>query len=68
MASIVMPAEALRAGQYSIVVFGRRSDGTQKEVGRSAFELQFAGLSFGFRSIEISLSLFRLDNSSPPLP
>jgi hypothetical protein len=41
MASIVLPAEALRPGQYSIVVFGRRSDGTQKEVGSSAFELQF---------------------------
>lgn len=41
MASIVLPAEALRPGQYSIVVFGRRSDGTQTEVGSSAFELQF---------------------------
>ncbi|MGZ4865824.1 MAG: hypothetical protein ACXV7C_01285, partial [Candidatus Angelobacter sp.] len=41
MASIAVPAEALEPGQYSIVVFGRRSDGTQEEVGRGAFELQF---------------------------
>jgi hypothetical protein len=41
MASIVLPADALRPGQYSIVVFGRRSDGSQKEVGRGVFELQF---------------------------
>ncbi|MGZ7060579.1 MAG: anti-sigma factor family protein [Candidatus Angelobacter sp.] len=41
IASIALPAEALEPGQYSIVVFGRRSDGTQEEVGRGAFELQF---------------------------
>lgn len=41
-ASIVLPADALKPGQYSIVVFGRRSDGTQEEVGRGAFELQFS--------------------------
>ena len=41
-ASIALPADALRPGQYSIVVFGRRSDGMQEEVGRGAFELQFA--------------------------
>jgi hypothetical protein len=41
MASIVLPAEALKPGQYSIVVFGQRSDGTQEEVGRGVFELQF---------------------------
>jgi hypothetical protein len=41
MASIAMPAEALQPGQYSIVVSGRRSDGTQEDVGRGAFELQF---------------------------
>lgn len=40
-ASIALPADALRPGQYSIVVFGRRSDGTQEEVGRGVFELQF---------------------------
>ena|ERR1041385_5561206 len=40
-ASIALPADALRSGQYSIVVFGRRSDGTQEEVGRGVFELQF---------------------------
>ena len=40
-ASITMPADALEPGQYSVIVFGRRSDGTQQEVGRSAFELQF---------------------------
>lgn len=40
-ASIALPADALRPGVYSIVVFGRRSDGTQEEVGRGAFELQF---------------------------
>lgn len=40
-ASIALPADALRPGLYSIVVFGRRSDGTQEEVGRGAFELQF---------------------------
>ena len=31
----------VETGQYSMVVFGRRSDGTQEEVGRGAFELQF---------------------------
>ena len=41
MASIDMPAEALEAGQYSMVVLGRRSDGTLQEVGRNSFELQF---------------------------
>jgi hypothetical protein len=41
MAFIAMPAEALDAGQYSIVVLGRRSDGTQEKVGRGVFELQF---------------------------
>jgi hypothetical protein len=41
MASIDMPAEALKAGQYSMVVLGRRSDGTLQEVGRNSFELQF---------------------------
>jgi hypothetical protein len=40
-ASITMPADALEPGQYSVVVFGRRSDGTQEEVGRGIFELQF---------------------------
>ena len=42
-AAIALPADALRPGQYSIVVFGRRSDGTQEEVGRGVFELQFTG-------------------------
>jgi len=41
MASIALPAEALEPGQYSIVVVGRRSDGTQEEVGRGVFTLQF---------------------------
>jgi hypothetical protein len=40
-ASIALPADALKPAQYSVVVFGRRSDGTQEEVGRGAFELQF---------------------------
>jgi hypothetical protein len=40
-ASIAVPADALKPAQYSVVVFGRRSDGTQEEVGRGAFELQF---------------------------
>ena len=40
-ATIALPADALRPAQYSMVVFGRRSDGTQEEVGRGAFELQF---------------------------
>ena len=40
-ASIALPADTLKAGQYSIVVFGRRSDGTQEEVGRGVFDLQF---------------------------
>jgi hypothetical protein len=40
-AAIALPADALRPGEYSIVVFGRRSDGTQEEVGRGVFELQF---------------------------
>jgi putative zinc finger protein len=39
-ASIALPADALKPGQYSMVVFGRRSDGTQEEVGRGGFELQ----------------------------
>jgi len=41
VASIVMPAEALEPGQYSVVVFGRRSDGSLEEAGRGVFELQF---------------------------
>ena len=40
-ASIAVPADALKPAQYSVVVFGRRSDGSQEEVGRGAFELQF---------------------------
>jgi hypothetical protein len=40
-ASIALPADALRPGQYSMVVSGRRSDGTQEEVGHGGFELQF---------------------------
>jgi hypothetical protein len=40
-AIIALPADALKPAQYSMVVFGRRSDGTQEEVGRGAFELQF---------------------------
>jgi len=42
-ASIALPADTLRPGQYSIVVFGRRSDGTQEQVGHGVFELQFTG-------------------------
>lgn len=41
MASIAMPAEALQPGQYSVVVLGRRSDGSLEETGRGVFELQF---------------------------
>jgi anti-sigma factor RsiW len=41
-ASIALPADALKPGQYSMVVFGRRSNGTQEEVGHGSFELQFA--------------------------
>lgn len=41
IAAISLPADALRPGQYSLVVFGRRSDGTQEEVGRGVFELKF---------------------------
>ncbi|SRR5579859_5625815 len=40
-ATIALPADALKPAQYSMVVFGRRSDGTQEEVGRGAFELRF---------------------------
>lgn len=42
MASIDLPAEALKPGEYSIVVFGHRGDGTQEEVGRSMFEFKLA--------------------------
>lgn len=42
MASINMPSETLEPGQYSIVVFGHKSDGTREEAGRSMFELQFS--------------------------
>jgi hypothetical protein len=42
MASIALPSDALAPGIYSIVIFGRRSDGTQEEVGRGIFELQFS--------------------------
>jgi hypothetical protein len=41
VASISVPAEALEPGQYSMIVFGRRSDGSQEEIGRGAFELKF---------------------------
>lgn len=40
-ATIAMPAGALAAGSYSMVVQGRTSDGTVKELGRGTFELQF---------------------------
>lgn len=41
VASIAMPAEALEPGQYSVVILGRRSDGSLEEAGRGMFELQF---------------------------
>lgn len=42
MASINMPVESLEPGQqYSMVVFGLKSDGTREEAGRSTFKLQF---------------------------
>jgi len=40
MASIDMPSESLKPGKYSVIVFGRRNDGTEEEVGHSSFELQ----------------------------
>jgi len=41
IASIALLAKALNPGRYSVVVRGRTVDGTEKEVGRGAFELQF---------------------------
>ncbi|SRR6266700_766982 len=41
MASMIMPAESLQPGKYSIVISGRTSDGTENEVARGSFELQF---------------------------
>jgi hypothetical protein len=41
MASITVPAEALQPGKYTIIISGRTSDGTENEVARCSFELQF---------------------------
>jgi HSP20 family molecular chaperone IbpA len=40
-ASITVPAEALQPGKYMIVISGRTSDGTENEIARGSFELQF---------------------------
>jgi hypothetical protein len=40
-ATIAVPAGALAAGSYTMVVQGRTSDGTVKELGHGTFELQF---------------------------
>ena len=40
-ATIAMPAGALPAGNYSMVVQGRTSDGAVKELSRGTFQLQF---------------------------
>jgi hypothetical protein len=40
-ASITVPAEALQPGKYTIVISGRTSDGTENEIARGSFELQF---------------------------
>lgn len=41
MAWIALLAKTLDAGRYSVVIKGKTVDGTEKEVGRGAFELQF---------------------------
>jgi len=41
MASIALLARTLDPGRYSVVIKGKMVDGTEKEVGRGAFELQF---------------------------
>lgn len=42
MAEISVPAHALGAGRYSIIVWGQRSDGTEDEIARGALELRFS--------------------------
>lgn len=42
MAKLAVPAHALGAGRYSIIVWGQRNDGTENEIARGAFELRFS--------------------------
>ncbi|HKV93966.1 MAG TPA: zf-HC2 domain-containing protein [Candidatus Angelobacter sp.] len=42
MAKIAVPADSLKAGKYSIIVWGRTDDGNESEIGRGAFELHFS--------------------------
>ena len=42
MARIALPADSLRPGTYSVVVWGRNNDGVESEVGRGVFTLQFS--------------------------
>jgi methionine-rich copper-binding protein CopC len=39
--TVSLPADALDAGVYSVVVYGLSSDGTKTEAGGGAFDLQF---------------------------
>lgn len=42
MAKIAVPAHSLKAGKYSIIVWGRTDDGSEREIGGGAFELRFS--------------------------
>lgn len=42
MAKIAVPAHSLKAGKYSIIVWGRTDDGSESEIGHGAFELRFS--------------------------
>lgn len=41
IAEVTMPAESMPPGRYSMVVWGRTSNGTEREIGRGVFELLF---------------------------
>jgi len=41
-ARITVSSDVLKPGRYSVVVWGRTNDGSETEVGRGAFELQFS--------------------------
>ncbi|HKD81275.1 MAG TPA: zf-HC2 domain-containing protein [Candidatus Angelobacter sp.] len=42
LAKVAVPANSLGAGRYSIMVWGRKNDGTENEIARGTFELRFS--------------------------
>jgi len=42
IAKLAVPANSLKPGKYSIIVWGRNNDGNESELGRGAFELRLS--------------------------